>query len=222
MMIRNLPKLRLPSPSSRWQRGQAINEYWPILGTVAGVALVVLAVWLSPGLNKLYHRIVDALFGLDDTPSVSECVSPDETNYPKSTSAGAHDFELSSWVYNENDDTTTVAYTVNSGESPAISHWVLETPDCLTNAEIKSASETYEIVNPDPKTGATGIKFEEEYQDNEMRVVYITFYGKVNEQEGSITTKASDNIDSGTVQIPGCTGAPPDGGGEEGSSEVCD
>jgi hypothetical protein len=76
---------------------------------------------------------------------------------------GNHTIRLTASVYNPEDDTTTVTYTVTSGPQPSISHWVLGLPKAVAD-NILDVSEQYEWTNSDPGTGTRGIKFDTGYE----------------------------------------------------------
>lgn len=190
----------------RMQRGQALMEYWPLIGGATGLLFAGLGVVLSPWLNEVYQIVVDAMFGVQSEPTMV-CVPEEEASFPTMTTSETHRFELVTWVYNDANDTTTVGYTVSSqalGNGPAISHWVLELSNCLTPSSVVSASESFEFVDPDPRTGARGVKFDRGFNDNETRTFFVTFNGNLEKLAGNVWTKAANNIDSGTIQAPGC------------------
>ncbi|MBN1286247.1 MAG: hypothetical protein JXB47_12685 [Anaerolineae bacterium] len=191
----------------RMQRGQAVSEYWPVIGGATGLLFAALGVMLSPWLGETYQTIVDAVFGAQTPEAAMVCVPEEEATYPVTATSDIHRFELMTWVYNESSDTTTVGYSVTSqatGPGPAISHWVLELPGCLTASSVVSASEAYEFVDPDPKTGARGVKFDRGYSDYETRLVFVTLKGNLEKVAGSVVTKAAKRVNSGTIQTPGC------------------
>ncbi len=118
-----------------------------------------------------------------------------------------HSIAFNGVEYDYVNKTTTVSYTVISGISPAISHWVLATCDDITASHIATASETYEYKspsNPDPKTGAVGVKFDEGYQDGEQRTVSLTLNGLWAVGEVTVTFKAANQVTETTTTGPVC------------------
>lgn len=151
----------------RWQRGQAMSEYWP---TIPGsIAVMVVASLIVQFLNGAFMRtVVDLeranlhcdLSGEEDTS--------DHLLGPLVVELGDHTIELVAAVYDPETDRTTVTYHVTSGPSPSISHWVLALPAHLQD-RILSTSEPYEY-GPDPTTGLTGIKFDTGYEVGEGKM----------------------------------------------------
>ena len=99
---------------------------------------------------------------------------------------------------------TTFTYRVTSGRAPSISHWVLSLPNCMTAADIVGASEYYEFTNSDPNTGVRGIKFDVGYEDNETRVVTVTFRGYHGTEQREYSIKAGRNVYYCSVAGPTC------------------
>ena len=84
---------------------------------------------------------------------------------------GNHDITFVSHTYDGTYSTWT--YNVTSGYKPALSHWVITW--CNESALI-GCSENCTYVTNEPHTGLTGIKFDDEYNDNESRIVWFNYY----------------------------------------------
>ena len=187
----------------RWQRGQAMSEYWPTLG--ASVAFLTLSAGLALGVWDFYRTAVDSFnrVGAGRAGEVCTVTQSDAEGSADSVElAGSHNVTFVSSVYNADNDTTTVAYRITSGESPSISHVVFGMASC---AEVVQTSEPYEMVNPDPTTGAVGIKFDTGYEDGESRTVVITLRGEYQMGDMSVTTKAGGgaHLEIGTGSVTG-------------------
>ncbi len=116
-----------------------------------------------------------------------------------------HSIVLDSYEYTNGN--TVLTYTVTSGSGPAISHWTLGTCEGITDNGIISASEPFEFKdanNPDPTTGAVGVKFDTGYNDAEQRQVTITLDGLY--AIGSVTAyiKAGQTTPNLAIQGPIC------------------
>jgi hypothetical protein len=148
---------------SRWNRlqsGQAMMEYWPtipaaIMIMIAGGALVHM-------LNGAFSKTTDALYraGLNSEICMTTSETVDGTD---EAVMNDHHIQVSATVYDPGTDTTTVTYTVTSGASPSISHWVLGIPKSIA-ANIIDESEAWEWTDSDPTTGVAGIKFDTGYE----------------------------------------------------------
>lgn len=140
----------------RWQRGQALVEYWPTIP--AGIMLMLsaglLVQWISGGLLTTVDALNPVGFECDDTPEYPE------DGDTVATPLGDHEIILKSVT--ESDDRTTIVYTVTNSADPAISNWLLGLPPAVRD-RILSTSEPYEEVDSDPHYGAGGIKFETGY-----------------------------------------------------------
>jgi len=105
---------------------------------------------------------------------------------------------------NYDGNNTTFTYRVSASNDPAISHWVLELPDCIKEADIVSAGPGTWEFGTDPTTGVRGIKFESSVEPGSPVTFTITLYGYWN--EGSVDTgiKAGQIICLGTTTGPAC------------------
>jgi len=116
-------------------------------------------------------------------------------------SIGSHDITFVSHTYDSDTCISTWTYTVTSGSSPALSHWVMEW--CNVSALVGcSESCTY---GPDPQnTKITGIKFDTGYSNGQTRIVSFTLRGcgDYNEGDREVGTKAGGNIAYGDVTGP--------------------
>ena len=199
----------------KWQRGQAIMEYWPTIP--AAIMIMIAGGLLVQCISGTLLTTVDYLdpSGLecqDQTPEDQEEGDVKTDSFP-----GPHSVELVSRVYNEENDTTTVAYKVTSGADPSISHWILSVPQSVYK-NLKASSEATEWVNNDKKTGATGIKFDTGYAANiddgglmfvshparrmDSRTVMMTFAGYYDWDVTTVTIKAGQLMYSDTISAP--------------------
>ncbi|WP_208598387.1 SdrD B-like domain-containing protein, partial [Desulfatiglans anilini] len=85
-----------------------------------------------------------------------------------SNGTSTHTFKYIGVTYNYESKTSTWCYEVTSGEKPSLSHWVLILPDCFSEKNVLQADDKPEW---DVKNG---IKFDEGYDDNEIRTVCFT------------------------------------------------
>ncbi|GAB4512339.1 MAG: hypothetical protein OHK0046_11690 [Anaerolineae bacterium] len=145
----------------RLQRGQAMSEYMVIVP--AAIMIAIAAGLISSAIIGALTKTVDAFETAEQTCQVAEDQGA-RRDGATTTDMGNHNVTLSSVVYNEADDTTTIAYRVTSGPSPSISHWTLGLPAEVAGKMI-SANEQYER-GTDPTTGVTGVKFDTGYEVN--------------------------------------------------------
>jgi hypothetical protein len=134
----------------RWQRGQAMVEYWPTLPAAVMVSIVAAA--LVGPLERVFMTTANNLTGVT-------CEAP--AGLPVAN-IGDHKVEVTCGSYDEVNNRTTVCFQVTSGCKPAISHWVLGL-DKDTASKIVASNEPYEAWQVDPTTGAAGIKFDTGY-----------------------------------------------------------
>ncbi len=146
----------------RWQRGQAMAEYWVTIpvGIIIMLAASGLAQFVTGGLTQTVE-------GLQNPGGLTCEVTPDEADEgPDYAQLDCHSVQLVSKSYDEATDQTTLAYQVTSACDPAISHWILGLPPGVAK-NIISSSEPYieHLDTPDPTTGAYGIKFDTGYDE---------------------------------------------------------
>lgn len=142
----------------RWQRGQALAEYWVTIP--AGIILMLAAAGI---VQFITNGLTQTVEGLEYTGDL-ECAmhsTPDETAGPIFTDLNGHTFEVVMDVYDEETNTTQIAYHVTSGGEHDISNWVLGLPPGVAK-HIVWTSEPYldHTSTPDPNSGMYGIKFE--------------------------------------------------------------
>jgi len=142
----------------RWQRGQALAEYWVTIP--AGIILMLAAAGI---VQFITNGLTQTVEGLEYTGDV-ECAmqgTADEKAGPLFTDLNGHTFEVVMDVYDEETNTTQVAYKVTSGGEHDISNWVLGLPPGVAK-HIVWTSEPYldHTSTPDPNSGLYGIKFE--------------------------------------------------------------
>ena len=116
---------------------------------------------------------------------------------------GGHDITFVGHTYNEGTCISRCTYTVTSGSSPALSHWVMDW--CNASAlVVAGCSEQCEYVVDDHKTGMTGIKFDTGYSNGQTRTVWFELKGCGNYNEGDreVGTKAGGDVDYGDVTGP--------------------
>lgn len=144
-----------PSWWQRWQRGQALVEYWPALPV--GVMVMISASALVGPVGQAFQKTADGLNNV-------VCEQP-ETGPTYTDLDGGHRIEVIASNYDEDNDRTTVTFRVSSGDQPSISHWVLGIDEATSN-RIVSTTEAYENYQRDPTTGKWGIKFDTGYEGN--------------------------------------------------------
>ncbi len=142
----------------RWQRGQALAEYWVTIP--AGIILMLAAAGI---VQFITNGLTQTVEGLEYTGDI-ECTmhsTPDEKSGLLFTDLDGHTFEVVMDVYDEETNTTQIAYHVTSGGEHDISNWVLGLPPGVAK-HILWTSEPYldHTTTPDPNTGMYGIKFE--------------------------------------------------------------
>lgn len=142
----------------RWQRGQALAEYWPTIP--AAIAIMLAGGLLVNFVTGTLLTTVDYLEtgGLECSDQTPE----DVEEGPTVANPGPHKIELVSRSYDEENDTTTVTYRVSSQADPSISHWILGIPRGVDLKGVQGESK-WEWVTNDKKTGATGLKFDTGY-----------------------------------------------------------
>jgi hypothetical protein len=142
----------------RRQRGQAMAEYQTLIPI--GVMIAITAGLITGFLGDSFKKTIG---GLETRGIECEAAAPEDNQGPTLATMGNHTIRLTASVYNPEDDTTTVTYTVTSGASPSISHWVLGLPQVVAD-NILEVSEQHEWTDADPTTGTRGIKFDTGYE----------------------------------------------------------
>jgi len=128
----------------------------------------------------------------------TSCSPPDFDPMCPPPSVG-HDITFVSHTFDGTYSTWT--YQVTSGTRPSLSHWVISW--CAPGA-IVGASELWEYVAPDPRTGITGIKFDTGYEDGETRTVSFTLQGDYPESLVGVGTFGGDAASHSSVTGPLC------------------
>ncbi|NOX44179.1 MAG: DUF11 domain-containing protein, partial [Caldiserica bacterium] len=101
--------------------------------------------------------------------------------------------------------TTTFTYRVSVADDPALSHWVLGLPECITADDIVSAGPGWDgTVHTDPTTGVRGIKFEVSIDPGMSETFTVTVRGTALEQDVEYGLKAGTVICKGTTKGPSC------------------
>jgi len=147
-------KLKDPSYWHRLQRGQAMVEYWPTFPV--GIMVMIAASALVGPVGQAFQVTSNHLNGICDYDTTPTATYTDLD--------GGHRIEVVASNYDEDNDRTTVTFRVSSGDSPAISHWVLGIDEDTAN-RIVASSEAHEDWGLDPTTGKEGIKFDIGYGD---------------------------------------------------------
>lgn len=147
----------------RWQRGQAMAEYWVTIP--AGIIIMLAAAGV---VQFITGSLTQAVEGLEYTGSV-ECAvtTPDEDTGPIYADLSGHTIELIMNVYDEETDTTQIAYRVTSGGRHDISHWILGLPPGVAKHIIWTSEPWVDhTTKADPTTGMFGIKFDTGYDSS--------------------------------------------------------
>ncbi len=215
----------------RWQRGQAMAEYWVTIpaGIIIMLSAAAIVQFVTGGLSR-------AVEGLEYTGDMEcEMSVPDEHTGPLYTDVedSGHTIQVTLDQYDEETDTTTIAVEVTSGGRHAISNWVLALPPEVYN-NIISSSEEYEIVKPDPNSGLYGIKFDTGYDGDsdggkppkkksaseivlvgynlraaDSRTIILSLAGYYQWDITELSVKAAGDVFYGTITAPKYKGTPP-------------
>lgn len=107
------------------------------------------------------------------------------------------------------DGTYLWQYEVTSGTGPAISHWTLTMCEnafgsLLAGSITGTNAGKIEFVSPDPRTGVTGLKFDEGFDDGESRTITFRLSQDWEPVLTTAKTKSGQQIDSFTVLAPSC------------------
>jgi hypothetical protein len=124
-------------------------EYWPTIP--AAVAIIFSAGLLVNFLNSAFLKAANGL----DRYCTTQFADIKADIFQ-------HSIESSAYAYDPVTNRTTVTYTVTSGTQPAISHWILGVPKAVAD-RVLATSESWVWSNPDPTTGAVGMKFDTGY-----------------------------------------------------------
>ncbi|WP_162909401.1 hypothetical protein [Aggregatilinea lenta] len=143
----------------KWQRGQALVEYWPTLPIA--IAIMLSASLITSFITNSFQQTIDGISGTGLT-----CVGAEETDAetegPSYADLGGHSVQLTGYQYDPDEDVTRVSYQVTSIDKPAISHWILGLPvdlESITSIEGENKIEW----GYDSTTGITGVKFDTGY-----------------------------------------------------------
>ncbi|MBN1681239.1 MAG: PT domain-containing protein [Anaerolineae bacterium] len=150
---------------TRWQRGQALMEYWPTIP--AAIMVMLMASLIVRFLDDAFMKTVTVL-----TPEDFVCGDEiaDDVEGPTfaEMNGGCYTVELLSNSYDQVNDQTTVTYRVSSICDHDISHWVLGLPMEFEGSVTADPSELPEWVDPDPSgTGVSGLKFDKGYDSED-------------------------------------------------------
>lgn len=212
---------RRPLARRAGMRGQAAAEYTVLVP--AGIMIAIAAGTLAGFINQSLQKTVDAL----NVPPLCEPEQqeePDTDEGPTVSHMGDHTIRATGRSYNAADNTTTITYTVTSGDRPSISHWVLGLPRAVADS-IQNTSEAYEWTDNDPRTGLAGIKFDTGYEvsfhfapddglvlssypmasseiDTVSRDIMLLVSGQYTFEPSQITIKAGGDVHQGTITMP--------------------
>jgi hypothetical protein len=200
---------------TKWQRGQALMEYWPTIP--ASIIIMLMASGIATWFNKSILQTVDYL-----NPTDLRCEQKvDEEEGPETAYLDCHTIQATNMFYDEVNDQTTVGYKVTNGCEPDISHWVLGFPPGLAD-KILASSEKYEWVE-DPNTGVAGLKFDIPYgkgkktqaldglmlasrsltaTTSDSRTVLLTMAGHYDWSITEVTIKAGTETYHSTITAP--------------------
>lgn len=107
----------------------------------------------------------------------------------------------------QNDGSYLWEYRVASGKKPALSHWVLDICKDVFDSIVPHSlvgTNNYSWVSPDPRTGATGLKFDDGYDDDEARTVSFRVDTDFGASLGTATFKSGTKVSSQTTVTPHC------------------
>jgi hypothetical protein len=147
----------------RWQRGQALVEYWVTIP--AGILIMLSAAAIGTFVTGGFLQAKEGLEhgGLPCESTVAETPTEGE----EYAQLDCHSVQLVSNVYDEENEWTTVGYKVISGCDPSISNWILGLPLELQDDVIAISDTKTEWTEGDPNTGVAGLKFENGYESDE-------------------------------------------------------
>jgi hypothetical protein len=149
-----------------------------------------------------------ALAGLAGCADAGPLVPPAAQASASASASGiTYALALTGSRFDEAGDRTVFTYAVTSNPAggPAISHWVLALPSCVTAADLAGSSDPLaSFVSPDPTTGVRGVKFDTGYRDGETRTVTVSFRGLWFTDGASVAVKAGTGFVTGTADGPGC------------------
>ncbi|GAB4418606.1 MAG: hypothetical protein Kow00106_14650 [Anaerolineae bacterium] len=138
-------------------------EYWVTIP--AGIIIMLAAAGV---VQFITNGLTQTVEGLEYTGSVACAVTtPDEDTGPVYADLSGHTVELVMNVYDEETDTTQIAYLVTSGGRHDISHWVLGLPPGVAKHIIWTSEPWVDhTTKADPTTGMFGIKFDTGYDSS--------------------------------------------------------
>ncbi|HML21462.1 MAG TPA: hypothetical protein PKD09_07440 [Aggregatilinea sp.] len=144
----------------KWQRGQALFEYWPTLPIA--IAIMLSAGALTSFISNSFQKTVIGIegTGLTCAPAME---TDAETEGPSYAALGDHTVQMTGYQYDPEEDVTRVSYQVTSGKKPTISHWTLGIPvafQSITSVEGDTKLEW----GDDPTIGLSGLKFDTGYE----------------------------------------------------------
>ncbi len=104
-------------------------------------------------------------------------------------------------VYNE-DNTSAWRYSVEElPDAKDLSHWVLGLPECVT--VVSGSPDFYELVDPDPKTGVSGVKWD---LNDRFKIGEFTIVIDGHQDKGTvkIAGKGGTGVGIGEIYGPAC------------------
>ena len=105
-------------------------------------------------------------------------------------------------TYDAGADESTWYYSVTSGYSPELSHWILAL--CVEHTVVDAGPGTIEL-GKDKTTQITGIKWDNGMSGGETRLHWFTLSGNWEVEEVEVGVKAGGNTPIGLILGPSCT-----------------
>jgi hypothetical protein len=147
---------------SRFQRGQALAEYMPLIPAAimvligAGMMGRMLVQWFAHTVVIFdRHGLACEILEVDPPPASQDG--------PLVAYIDDHRIELKATVYDPATNTTTVTYRVTSGDQPSISHWTLGIPRSIYDNIIEISEGQTTFVDPDQHFEEHGLKFDRDF-----------------------------------------------------------
>jgi hypothetical protein len=139
-------------------------EYWVTIP--AGIIIMLAAAGV---VQFITNGLTQTVEGLEYTGSVECTVTrADEVTGPIYADLSGHTVELVMNVYDEETNTTQIAYRVTSGGRHDISHWMLGLPPGVARHIIWTSEPWVDhTTKADPTTGMFGIKFDTGYDSSD-------------------------------------------------------
>jgi len=146
------------------------------------------ALW-RVGLVLVGLLLIVGIVAIADYDYTGSCNSPYDTVYP-----GPHTIKFCGRTYDSANDTSTWYYSVTSGSSPAISHWVLGL--CAEHSVVDAGPGIHEVGTDPPKkgTGIYGIKWEQGFTGGDTCLYWVTLNGNWEVDYVEVGIKAGQDV----------------------------